>query len=311
MASPQQRISSEQNINAAEIELLKQLSRLIVDLTRAGSECRRISRGSPGAGQLSGSTQHTRSRLNEIKSRIDNVLDTHARIPGARGLKTCYTEFDGVLNELVDEGGNDHGYTTRVHYLERVNYHSGVVKGRADALVEIMEYWQERAREQEQLRSLFNGLQGNRNQQPTTVLKTEPVLNNGSPSAATSTKQEPARPMGLSRNELPTAVPKIEPGLTSRPPVTLPTPAPRTNQPAWLTSRLAPGLTSRPLVTATRSDMLFTAAARQPTDQLARNSSSTVASGGLSGVVRRLTFSDEDTTVGPNAHEDNGDISGE
>ena len=274
MASPQQPVQYN-TVNAAEVELLRQLSRLIVDLTRAGGECRRISRGSPGAGQLSGSTQQTRNRLNEIKRRLDNLLFKHSQIPGAHSLKFCYSEFDVVLNELVDEGGNDHGYTARVHYLERINYHSGVVKGRADALVEIMEYWQERAREQEEERraGLLNGLQGNRSGQPTAVPKTDLIFGPGLASRPQVTRNEVLQPTVLASGLL-TAAPKIQPGLTSRPPVTIPTAVPRTYQPTGLTSRppvtknelpttvpqptgLAstavpknePGLTSRPPVT--------------------------------------------------------------
>ena len=92
-----------------------------------------------------------------------------------------------------------------------------------------------------------------------------------------------------------------------------------TDQPTGLGGRLLtavpkvePGLTSRPPVTTTRSE-LVTAANRQPTDQLARTSSRMATTSGQSpaGVVRRLTFSDEDNSECASAHGDDGDISGE
>ena len=143
MASPKLKNTIEQKnavkLEEAEVGVLRQLSRLIAELTRSSSECRRIQRGSPGAGALTQSTQRTKQELNTLKNNVNTLLEKYSHFPGVAALRCCLTEFDSVLNEVVNEAGYDDGYAARVRYLERINYHSGILKGHVDAFLECVE----------------------------------------------------------------------------------------------------------------------------------------------------------------------------
>ena len=146
MASPARLKIEDENHALLQMDegaqgVLKVLLRLISDLRQTSSECRRIQRGSPGAGALSESTQIAKSQLNAHKSAVEALLEKYLALPGVRRLKFCYAEFDNVLNEFVNEAGNEDGYTTRVRYLEKMNFVSGTLKGHVEALLEQIECW--------------------------------------------------------------------------------------------------------------------------------------------------------------------------
>lgn len=121
-------------------EVLKKLDRLIDDLRRASDECGRIQRGSPRAGALSGSTHSTREQLNAHKAEMEALFERYLDHPGMRKMKSCYAEFDSIVNERVNEAGYDDGYTDRVRYLEKMNFTSGTLKGHVEALLEQIDY---------------------------------------------------------------------------------------------------------------------------------------------------------------------------
>ena len=122
--------------NQDEIGKFQELSKLIGQLCLHSSQCRRIQRGSPGAGALSASITPSKEGINRLKPQVEDILDNHSNLAGVAKLKNQYDRFDRVLNETINERGYEDGYTDRVQYLERMNYESGQMKGMLDTIIE-------------------------------------------------------------------------------------------------------------------------------------------------------------------------------
>ena len=121
----QHNFTSPQLINEDSSDQFQNLSNLISQLHIHTSQCRRIQRGSPGAGSLSQSMSTVKTSLNQLKPNIEAVLTQNQHITCMTRLKNQYDQFDNVVNEFVNERGYDDGYTDRVRYLERLNFESG------------------------------------------------------------------------------------------------------------------------------------------------------------------------------------------
>ena len=128
--------TSPQLINEDSSDQFQNLSNLISQLHIHTSQCRRIQRGSPGAGSLSQSMSTVKTSLNQLKPNIEAVLTQNQHITGMTRLKNQYDQFDNVVNEFVNERGYDDGYTDRVQYLERLNFESGYLKGLLDSMID-------------------------------------------------------------------------------------------------------------------------------------------------------------------------------
>lgn len=122
--------STSHAFTEAELYTLRTLSKLLGQLHSSTSQCRRIQRGSPGAGSLSMSMAKSKKDLNDLKPTVHTVLNNHPQ------LRARFNFFDNVLNEDINERGYEDGYTDRVRYLERMNYECGQLKGMVDAILE-------------------------------------------------------------------------------------------------------------------------------------------------------------------------------
>ena len=129
-------ITSPQLINEDSSDQFQNLSNLITQLHIHTGQCRRIQRGSPGAGSLSQSMTTVKTSLNQLKPNIEAILTQNQHITGMTRLKNQYDQFDNVVNEFVNERGYDDGYTDRVRYLERLNFESGYLKGLLDSMID-------------------------------------------------------------------------------------------------------------------------------------------------------------------------------
>ena len=144
MASPSgtfERIENlSETLDDAAVEKMRLLVLLIGELSQVTSQCRRVQRGSPGAGSLSNSMTGVRTRINQLKPQMASVLERNGRYPGMREAKAQLDRFDSVLNEFVNEVGHEGGYTDRVGYLEKLNYESGTLKGHLEAMIAHFEH---------------------------------------------------------------------------------------------------------------------------------------------------------------------------
>lgn len=52
---------------------------------------------------------------------------------------TIFFYFLKVLNKQVDEAGNSDGYSSRVKYLEKLNFETGALKGMMEIVLESWE----------------------------------------------------------------------------------------------------------------------------------------------------------------------------
>ena len=136
--SPRPRSAQRMNVfSEAEMDKLRTLSTLLGQLHTDLAGCRRIQRGSPGAGSLSMSMTGSKNEFNRLKPEIEAILSRNMDISsGIVKLMTQFNQFDGVVNEMVNERGYDDGYTDRVRYLERINYECGLLKGMLDIILE-------------------------------------------------------------------------------------------------------------------------------------------------------------------------------
>ncbi len=136
--SPRPRSAQRKNVFCeAEMEKLRTLSTLLGQLHIDVAGCRRIQRGSPGAGSLSMSMTGSKNDFNRLKPEIEAILSkNNEQSSGVVKVTTQFNQFDGVINEMVNERGYDDGYTDRVRYLERINYECGLLKGMLDIILE-------------------------------------------------------------------------------------------------------------------------------------------------------------------------------
>ena len=113
--------------------LLDELIELIDSLKMDTSKCKRTKTGCPSARKLSMAIEGTKERLNVKKPDVELLLQKHSGIPWIDQLKSSYRRFDNTLNDNIDEGRRDNGYSKRVDYLEKLNFISGRVQGFMEA----------------------------------------------------------------------------------------------------------------------------------------------------------------------------------
>ena len=122
-------------------DTLKALLRVTVELRRSTSQIHRIRRGSPGAGALSSTLTTLRPRVTEIADQLSNVFTTYNNFPGMYLVSTQFPVFRDVLNSNFNDGGNDPGYSDRVHLLEKLMYVTGMLRGHVEMVLEQHGYW--------------------------------------------------------------------------------------------------------------------------------------------------------------------------
>ena len=122
-------------------DVLKSLLRVTVELRRNTAQTRRIQRGSPGAGALGGTLAMLSPRVNEIANKLSEVFKTYDSFPGMYLVSTQFPVFRDVLSGSFNDGGNDPGYSERVHLLERLMYIAGTLRGHIEMVLEQHAYW--------------------------------------------------------------------------------------------------------------------------------------------------------------------------
>ena len=128
-------------LDSASLDTLKCLLRLTVELRRSTSRVRRIQRGSPGAGSLGSALASISPQVDKITSELSEVFATHAKFPGMYLVGTQFPVFREVLNTNFNDGGNETGYSERVHLLEKMMYIAGTLRGHVEMVLEQHEYW--------------------------------------------------------------------------------------------------------------------------------------------------------------------------
>ncbi len=129
-------LTNPKPFSETESEHLRTLSRIINQIHTYARECRRIQRGSPGAGSLTSSISKSRIDFNNLKPEIDAILNQQNRLSCINMLRNQFNRFNEVINEDINERGYEDGYTDRVHYLEKMNYECGQLKGMVDVILE-------------------------------------------------------------------------------------------------------------------------------------------------------------------------------
>ena len=129
------------SLDPDSLDTLKALHRITVDIRRHTSHTRRIGRGSPGAGALGATLANLQPRLNEISAKLSEVLKTHSDFPGVYLVSRQFPVFRDVLSGNFNDGGNEPGYSERVHLLEKLMYVAGTLRGHVEMVLEQNSYW--------------------------------------------------------------------------------------------------------------------------------------------------------------------------
>ena len=128
-------------LDSESLDALKSLLRVTVELRRSTARTRRIQRGSPGAGALGGTLAMLCPRVDEIANKLSQVFTTYDNFPGMYLVSTQFPVFRDVLSGDFNDGGNDPGYSERVHLLERLMYIAGTLRGHIEMVLEQHGYW--------------------------------------------------------------------------------------------------------------------------------------------------------------------------
>lgn len=78
------------------LDKFQNVIRLLGELRQRSNQCRRIQRGSPGAGSLSSAIDPVKSQLNLLKSDIEAILAQYATLSCMTRLRGQYNLFDQV-----------------------------------------------------------------------------------------------------------------------------------------------------------------------------------------------------------------------
>ena len=80
------------------LDKFQNVIRLLGELRQRSNQCRRIQRGSPGAGSLSSAIDPVKSQLNLLKSDIEAILTQYATLSCMTRLRGQYNLFDQVCS---------------------------------------------------------------------------------------------------------------------------------------------------------------------------------------------------------------------
>ena len=120
---------------------LQSLLKTTVELRRHTHQLRRIQRGSPGAGVLGLSLSGFRAEVDGMSAGLEEVFSAHDGVPGVSLIQTQFTAFRASLSSNFNDGGNEAGYSERVHLLEKLMYLTGVLRGQIEMLLDQHGYW--------------------------------------------------------------------------------------------------------------------------------------------------------------------------
>ena len=128
-------------LDAESQETLRKLLRATVELRRSASQIRRIQRGSPGAGSLGCALVAFSPQISGISEKLASIFESYEQFPGMHLVKSQFSLFKDVLNSNFNDGGNEAGYSERVHLLEKLMYISGMLRGHVEVVLEQHSYW--------------------------------------------------------------------------------------------------------------------------------------------------------------------------
>ena len=124
------------------LEKLHSLLKITVELrNKTHFNCERIQRGSPRAGNLGLTLGSFKGDVAKIANDFEELFTTHSDSPGIRLMKTQFSRFNQTLNSNFNDGGNEPGYSERVHLLEKLMYLTGILRGHIEMLLDHHGYW--------------------------------------------------------------------------------------------------------------------------------------------------------------------------
>ena len=128
-------------LDGSSQDMLKALLRITIDLRRNTSLTGRIQRGSPRSGALGSALAQLQPRVNSSSGSLEQIFAAYERFPGMYLVKSQFATFKDILNSDFNDGGNDGGYSERVHLLEKLMYVTGMLRGHLEMVLEQHSYW--------------------------------------------------------------------------------------------------------------------------------------------------------------------------